>query len=72
MPWLGGLALLSCLGDYDGGQKVIGFGIAIPITFLFSIAIYLIALCVRLDPATVEEHIEQTRAEAAQEEAELG
>jgi len=72
VPWFGGLAILSYLGAYGGGRGVIGFGIAIPIILVFSAIIYGLALAVRMDPARVLEHIEESRAEAAVEEAELG
>ena len=70
LPWLGGLALISYLGDY-GGRGVIGFGWAIPILAAFSVAIYAIALNVRLAPDVVAEHVEASRKEAELEEQEL-
>ena len=70
LPWLGGLALISYLGDY-GGRGVIGFGWAIPILFVFSVAIYAIALNVRLAPAEVERHVEEALLESEFEEEEL-
>ncbi len=72
VPWLIGLTLVSYLGDYGGGTGTIGFGAAIPILFVFSLAIYLLAYRVRLDPSVVEEHIEETRREVALEESALG
>jgi amino acid transporter len=70
LPWLGGLALISYLGDY-GGRGVIGFGTAIPIMFAFSVAVYVLALSVRLDPEAVERNVDGVKDEAAAEEAEL-
>ncbi len=70
LPWLGGLALISYLGDY-GGRGVIGFGWAIPLLFVFSVVIYVIALNVRLAPDVVAEHVEESRKEAELEEQEL-
>ncbi len=70
LPWLGGLALISYLGDY-GGREVIGFGTAIPILFAFSVAIYWIALQVRLAPEDVKVHVENARMESEIEEQEL-
>jgi amino acid transporter len=72
IPWLGGLALLSWLGDYAGGKGVLHFDSAIPIVFVFSLAIYVMAYYLRLDPSAVERHIEESRREAAIEDAQLG
>jgi amino acid transporter len=70
LPWLGGLAVISYLGDY-GGKGVIGFGEAIPILFVFSVVIYTIALSVRLHPDEVAAHVEEARRESELEEGEL-
>ncbi|MGH3496446.1 MAG: APC family permease [Nocardioidaceae bacterium] len=72
LPWFGGLALMSYAGDYGGGQGWIGFGTAIPIAFVFSLIIYVLAIRFRLPIETVQDHIERSRAEAATEDAELG
>ncbi|MGI8576701.1 MAG: APC family permease [Nocardioidaceae bacterium] len=71
LPWLGGLALICYLGDY-GGVGWIGFGSAIPILFALSVIIYVISQYVRLDPAEVEQHIEESRREAEIVDTELG
>ena len=71
LPWLGGLTILSWLGDY-GGKGVIGFGFGILVMLVFSAVIYAIAYAVRLDPAAVRGHVEASSHEAAVEEAELG
>ncbi len=71
LPWLGGLALISYLGDY-GGTGLIGFGIAIPVLGVFSALIYGIAYAVALPVEKIEEYIEDVRTEAHAEEAELG
>jgi amino acid transporter len=70
LPWLGGLALISYLGDY-GGRGVIGFGIAIPIIFVFSVIIYALAMRYSLSADEAGVHIEASREEAAVEEEEL-
>lgn len=70
LPWLGGLAVISYLGDY-GGKGVLGFGTAIPILFVFSVVIYVIALKVRLHPDTVAAHVEEAMLESELEEEEL-
>jgi len=72
LPWLGGLTILSWLGDYGGGKGVIGFGFGILVMLVFSAVIYAIAYAVRLDPAAVRGHVEASSHEAAVEEAELG
>jgi amino acid transporter len=71
LPWLGGLALISYLGDY-GGTGLIGFGVAIPVIGVFSAVIYLIAYAVALPAEKVQEYIDDVQAEAAAEEKELG
>ncbi len=71
LPWLGGLALLSWLGDYDGGVGVLHFDTAIPVILVFSAAVYWFAERVRLSPEEVEVNVEETRAESALEEAEV-
>jgi len=70
LPWLGGLALISYLGNY-GGRGVLTFGTAVPIIFVFSLAIYALAMWSRLGPEEMERHIEASRAESAEEEQEL-
>jgi amino acid transporter len=70
LPWLGGLALISYLGDY-GGRGVIGFGAAIPIIFVFSVVIYALAMRFSLSTEEAAGHIEASRLEAELEEQEL-
>ena len=72
LPWLLGLTVISYLGDYGGGKGVIGFGSAIPIMLVFSVAIYAMAYAFRLEPEWVRRYIEESRAEAEVEKAELG
>ncbi len=71
LPWLGGLTLVSWLGDY-GGIGVLGFGVSIPILLALSIVVYLISQWSALDRGRVLEHIQQSVDEAAVEEEELG
>jgi amino acid transporter len=71
LPWLGGLALISYLGDY-GGTGLLGFGWSIPVIAVFSAVIYGIAYAVALPPEQIERYIEDVRAEAEAEEKELG
>jgi amino acid transporter len=71
LPWLGGLALISWIGDYGGLGLFGGLGVSIPVIFVFSLAIYVIAYLVRLDPEEAQGHIAESEAEAAVEEGEL-
>jgi amino acid transporter len=75
LPWLGGLALISWLGSYpeptDGNLGVISFGWGFLAIFGLSAIVYVIAQLVRLPRARVEEHVEQSRAEAETERYEL-
>ena len=70
LPWLAGLALISYLGDY-GGRGVIGFGWAIPVLFVFSAVIYVIAVTQALPKATIDRYIAEVEEESAIEEEEL-
>jgi hypothetical protein len=70
LPWLGGLALISYLGNY-GGRGVLTFGTAIPILFVFSCAIYALAMWSRLSSEEMRRNIEASQHESAEEEQEL-
>ena len=72
LPWLGGLAIISWLGSFGGGLGYITFELAFPVIAALSLIVYLIAYRVRLSPERVAEHVEETKAEAAVEERELG
>ncbi|NHA66930.1 APC family permease [Phycicoccus flavus] len=72
LPWLAGLALLSWLGDYDGGVGVLHFDTAIPVVLVFSGLVYWYAERVRLPGATVVRNAEQTEQEASLETGTLG
>ena len=78
LPWFGGLALISYLGDYPelsskaGNTGLIGFGWGFVVLLALSAAVWFLAQSVRLPTERVDEHIEQVSAEAAEEEAELG
>jgi amino acid transporter len=76
LPWLGGLLLLSYIGNYpepkSGNLDILTFETSVPIILVFSIAIYLLAMKFCLPKDEMERHIESTRAEAATEEQELG
>jgi amino acid transporter len=72
VPWLGGLAIISWLGSFGGGRGYITFEIAFPVIAALTLIIYWIAHQVRLSPERVTEHVEESKAEAAVEEQELG
>jgi amino acid transporter len=71
LPWLGGLTVMSYLGDYGGGQGTIGFGAAIPIMLGISLLVYVLAYVFRLSPEQAQAYIEESVEEAAIEEEEL-
>jgi amino acid transporter len=71
LPWLGGLTVISWLGDF-GGIGVLGFGVSIPVLLGLSILIYVIAQFSRLGSGPVQEHIDQTVTVAELEEEEVG
>ena len=77
MPWLGGLALISYLGSFPeksagaGNLAMFGFTVSVAVIFVFSVAIYAIALATSLHPDEAHEHIQRSREESAVEEEEL-
>jgi amino acid transporter len=77
LPWLGGMTLLSYLGNFPddprkGNLGWLNFETSIAVIFVFSVAVYLIAYAARLTPEEAREHIEQVRSEAEVEDEELG
>ena len=78
LPWLGGLCLISYLGDYPeksenaGNTGSIGFGWGFIVILALTAAVWWIALKMRLPSEQVEENIKATTAEAEEEEQELG
>ncbi len=71
LPWLAGLALISFLGDYGGGVGVLHFVSALPVILIFSLAVYVLAYFVRLNPKDTAVNIEAVRAESEIEDQEL-
>jgi amino acid transporter len=58
LPWLGGIALISYLGDYDGGQAVIkGLGMGFLVNAVWTVVIFYLALRMRLPGSRVREII---------------
>ncbi len=78
VPWLGGLAVISYLGNFPeksvgaGNLGVLNFEWSALILAALSVLVYVIANKVCLSTEIVLEHIEQSRHEAAVEEEELG
>jgi len=70
LPWLGGLCLISYLGDYPekskhvGNTGTIGFGWGFVIVLALTALVWFIALRVRLPREMVEENVKETEAEA--------
>ena len=75
LPWLGGLVLISWLGNYPepaaGNLNVLSFQSSVPLILVFSVVIYALAMKFCLPTGEMERHIEATRAEAALEDEEL-
>jgi amino acid transporter len=69
-PYIGGMALISYLGQYDG-RKTIPFWWDIGVVAVFSVAIYALALAVRLDPERALEYIGDLAEEDREEAEEL-
>jgi amino acid transporter len=76
LPWFGGLALISYLGSFPephaGNTGTIRFGWDFVVVLALSALVWWLALKVRLPKSEVEENVEETMAEAAQEDQELG
>ena len=77
LPWLAGLCLVSYLGDYPeasanaGNRNLISFGWGFLVILALSAGVFWLAMRVRLPRAQVEENIEETTAEAAEEQRQL-
>ena len=78
LPWLGGLCLISYLGDYPeqskhaGNTATIGFGTGSLVMLALSAFVYWLALKVRLSDGEVAANIERMTTQAAEEDRELG
>lgn len=77
-PWLGGLALISYLGNFPeksvgaGNLGVLNFEWSALILAALSVLVYIMTNKVCLSSEEALEHIEQSQQEAAVEEEELG
>jgi amino acid transporter len=76
LPWFGGLALISYLSTFPSPRKgntaTIPFGWDFVVVLVLSAFVYWLALATRLPREQVEANIEDTTAEAAEEERQLG
>jgi amino acid transporter len=70
-PYLIGMAVISYLGTFGGGLGVIPFGWDVVVVSVFSIAIYALAMSVRLAPEEVRRHVADAREEAEEVDEEL-
>lgn len=62
-PYLGGMAVISYLGSFGGGRNLIPFGVwDTVVVVVFSLAIYWLALQVRLAPDRVQQYVGQLYA----------
>jgi amino acid transporter len=68
LPWLGGLTVVSWLGNFPepakGNQMKIEFGWSFVVLGLLSLAVYALAYRFRLTPEQAERHIAATEKEA--------
>lgn len=77
LPWLAGLCLISYLGDYPeksvgaGNRGIIGFGWGFLVILALSVVVWFIAMKVRLGTERVTAHVDETIAEAEDEDSEL-
>jgi amino acid transporter len=69
-PYLVGIALISWLGRYDG-REVIPDWVDLGVVAVFSIAIFALAIAVRLRPEQAQDYIAVVSEEAAEEDAAL-
>ena len=70
-PYLTGMAVISYLGTFGGGVGVIPFGWDVLVVAVFSIAIYALAMSVRLTPEEVRRHVADAREEAQEVDEDL-
>jgi amino acid transporter len=77
LPWLGGLTIVSYLGNFPdkstgaGNTGVINFEWALLVLFALSAAVYALAYRFRLSPEEAQEHIEISKHEAEVSDEEL-
>ncbi len=75
LPWLGGLTVLSYLGNYPepaaGNLDKLTFTTSVPLVLLLSAIVYVLAQVNRLPDEQARAYIDDTLEESAVEEAEL-
>jgi amino acid transporter len=72
IPWLAGIALISYLGDYDGGRGVFtGLVMGFVVNAVWSVVIYFLALKMRLPGDRVRENIDGLPHDEVESEAAL-
>jgi amino acid transporter len=73
LPYLGGLTLISFVGAKDfGGRGVFPFGWDALVVAVFGVAIYVLALTLRLPAENVKRYMTELGAETESEEEQLG
>ncbi|MCM0622256.1 APC family permease [Nocardioides bruguierae] len=76
LPWLGGLTLISFLGSYPepaaGNTMTLGFVTSFLLLGALSAVVYVMAFAWRLPDDKARAYVEETLAEAAAEEDEVG
>ncbi|MFL5926867.1 MAG: hypothetical protein ACJ77E_08020, partial [Gaiellaceae bacterium] len=70
-PYIAGLTVISYIGRYDG-KNWLPFWIDIGVVAVFSIAIFALAVAVRLEPDAVRGYIEDLDPMVTEPELELG
>lgn len=74
-PWLGGLTLISYLGNFPepaaGNLDRLGFGLSAGLLLLLSVAVYAMAYRFRLTPEQAQTYIDDSLHESKVEEATL-
>ncbi|MGH9098098.1 MAG: APC family permease, partial [Acidimicrobiales bacterium] len=58
-PYLGGMALISFLGQFGGGRRVLPFYVDLAVVAGWSLVIYAAALRLRLPDDKVDEHVKE-------------
>jgi len=78
LPWLGGLTIVSYLGNFPdksagaGNTGWINFEWALLVTAVLTVVVYVLAYRFRLSPEEAQEHIEISRREAEITDQQLG
>jgi amino acid transporter len=69
LPYLAGLGVVSYLSSFGGPANALPFGWDVLVMAVFGLAVYLIAVRMRLPRAAIEQHIGEFTAEAEAEDA---